>query len=169
MYIQVREARHLVCQADTMTDEMSICGKEEYTNKSLPLLLHQVRNKNFNHSIRSNCSHCGLGGKNQCLTDMRILFPKPTIYPAISFIQFYVDRIQELVQCKHMHMLRWARFCEHTKTIEALYPAYQERLRYIQYRYDFDKCSCAQFYISQGLLIGQASPGTIHQRIGAFA
>lgn len=25
-----------------MTEEMTICGKEEYTNKSLPLLLHQV-------------------------------------------------------------------------------------------------------------------------------
>jgi len=29
-----------------------------------------------------------------------------------------------------MHMLRWARFCEHTKAIENLYPIYQKRLRY---------------------------------------
>ena len=39
---QIREARGLQCQADTMTEEMKICGKPEYTNKSLPLLLHQV-------------------------------------------------------------------------------------------------------------------------------
>ena len=46
------------------------------------------------------------------------------------FLQFFVDRIEHLVQCKHMHMLRWARFCEHTKAIENLYPIYQKRLRY---------------------------------------
>ena len=44
--------------------------------------------------------------------------------------QFFVDRIEQLVQLKHMHMLRWARFCEHTRAIENLYPAYQSRLRY---------------------------------------
>lgn len=42
LYLQVREARDLECQADTMMEEMIICGKEEYTNGSLPLLLHQV-------------------------------------------------------------------------------------------------------------------------------
>jgi len=44
--------------------------------------------------------------------------------------QFFVERIEHLVQCKHMHMLRWARFCEHTKAIESLFPLYQKRLRY---------------------------------------
>ena len=48
----------------------------------------------------------------------------------VMFLQFFVDRIEHLVQCKHMHMLRWARFCEHTKAIENLYPTYQKRLRY---------------------------------------
>ena len=48
----------------------------------------------------------------------------------VMFLQFFVDRIEHLVQCKHMHMLRWARFCEHTKAIENLYPIYQKRLRY---------------------------------------
>ncbi|XP_028417505.1 uncharacterized protein LOC114541907 [Dendronephthya gigantea] len=87
--LRVREARDLECQADTMMEEITICGKEEYTNKSLPLLLHQ----------------------------------------------FYVDRIKELVHCKHMHMLRWARFCEHTKTIETLYPAYQGLISSIMAEY----------------------------------
>ncbi|CAH3180891.1 unnamed protein product [Porites lobata] len=49
--------------------------------------------------------------------------------------QFFVDRIEHLVQCKHMHMLRWARFCEHTKAIENLYPVYQKRLSYIMEEY----------------------------------
>lgn len=49
--------------------------------------------------------------------------------------QFFVDRIEHLVQCKHMHMLRWARFCEHTKAIENLFPVYQKRLSYIMEEY----------------------------------
>ncbi|KAK2144748.1 hypothetical protein LSH36_734g02004 [Paralvinella palmiformis] len=50
--------------------------------------------------------------------------------------QFYLDHIQQLVQCKHMHMLRWARFHDHTSTIEALYPVYQERLKQIMFEYN---------------------------------
>ncbi|XP_068750634.1 uncharacterized protein [Montipora capricornis] len=49
--------------------------------------------------------------------------------------QFFVERIEHLVQCKHMHMLRWARFCEHTKAIENLFPLYQKRLSYIMEEY----------------------------------
>ncbi|XP_074637432.1 uncharacterized protein LOC141895506 [Acropora palmata] len=49
--------------------------------------------------------------------------------------QFFVERIEHLVQCKHMHMLRWARFCEHTKAIESLFPLYQKRLSYIMEEY----------------------------------
>ncbi|XP_048579860.1 uncharacterized protein LOC5511107 isoform X2 [Nematostella vectensis] len=49
--------------------------------------------------------------------------------------QFFSDRIEHLVQCKHMHMLRWARFNEHSKAIENLYPAYQQRLSHIMEEY----------------------------------
>ncbi|XP_071476027.1 uncharacterized protein [Diadema antillarum] len=49
--------------------------------------------------------------------------------------QFFCDRIQQLVQCKHMHMLRWKRFCEHTSTLEALYPHYQNKLGVIMSEY----------------------------------
>ncbi|ESO99502.1 hypothetical protein LOTGIDRAFT_113311 [Lottia gigantea] len=45
--------------------------------------------------------------------------------------QHFTDRLQQLVQCKHLHMLRWKRFCEHTSTIEALFPVYQQRLAYV--------------------------------------
>ncbi|KAK3103240.1 hypothetical protein FSP39_017753 [Pinctada imbricata] len=50
--------------------------------------------------------------------------------------QYFTDRIQELVQCKHLHMLRWKRFCEHTGTIEALYPLYTKRLNHVMKEYD---------------------------------
>ncbi|XP_041457909.1 uncharacterized protein LOC121410103 isoform X2 [Lytechinus variegatus] len=49
--------------------------------------------------------------------------------------QFFCDKIQQLVQCKHMHMLRWKRFCEHTSTLEALYPHYQNQLGMIMSEY----------------------------------
>ncbi|XP_072026117.1 uncharacterized protein [Amphiura filiformis] len=50
--------------------------------------------------------------------------------------QYFCDRIRQLVQCKHMHMLRWKRFCEHTSTLEALYPIYQKRLEQIMSEYN---------------------------------
>ncbi|XP_019634139.1 PREDICTED: uncharacterized protein LOC109477364 [Branchiostoma belcheri] len=49
--------------------------------------------------------------------------------------QFYLDRIQELVQCKHMHMLRWKRFCRHTNVMETMYPHYHSRLDQIMGEY----------------------------------
>ncbi|XP_070558917.1 uncharacterized protein [Ptychodera flava] len=87
---QVYEAHPIVIQADVLTEEAENCMKEEYTEKSLPLILHQ----------------------------------------------FFCDRIQQLVQCKHMHMLRWKRFCSHTSTLEAVYPMYQKRLALIMSEYN---------------------------------
>nr|XP_018669782.1 putative uncharacterized protein C6orf183 [Ciona intestinalis] len=49
--------------------------------------------------------------------------------------QFYIDRVQSLIQCKHLHMLRWCRFCEHTDTIERLFPIYRQRLDLIEAEY----------------------------------
>ncbi|XP_074645051.1 uncharacterized protein LOC141901606 isoform X2 [Tubulanus polymorphus] len=50
--------------------------------------------------------------------------------------QYFTDRMYQLVQCKHMHMLRWQRFCEHTSTLETLYPYYQKRLQEIMFEYN---------------------------------
>lgn len=49
--------------------------------------------------------------------------------------QYFMDRIYQLVQSKHLHMLRWKRFCEHTSTIESLYPHYTKRLNHIMAEY----------------------------------
>lgn len=57
-------------------------------------------------------------------------------YKIISIFQFYLDRMQSLIQCKHLHMLRWQRFCEHTDTIERIYPTYRKRLDDIQSEYE---------------------------------
>ncbi|XP_077975931.1 uncharacterized protein LOC120340906 isoform X2 [Styela clava] len=49
--------------------------------------------------------------------------------------QFFLDRMQSLVQCKHLHLLRWRRFCEHTAAIERLYSDYCKRLEAIDLEY----------------------------------
>ncbi|KAL5014657.1 hypothetical protein ScPMuIL_008927 [Solemya velum] len=50
--------------------------------------------------------------------------------------QYFTERIQQLVVCKHQHMLRWKRFCQHTSTIESLHPLYQKRLTQIVNEYN---------------------------------
>ncbi|XP_041348511.1 uncharacterized protein LOC121368057 isoform X2 [Gigantopelta aegis] len=49
--------------------------------------------------------------------------------------QHFTERIQQLVQSRHSHMLRWKRFCEHTSTIEVMYPLYKEKLSKILAEY----------------------------------
>ncbi|XP_033105563.1 uncharacterized protein LOC117107864 [Anneissia japonica] len=88
--MEVSEAQPLVVQAHVMQDELDNCSRLEYTDNSLPLILHQ----------------------------------------------FYCDRIQQLVQCKHLHMLRWKRFCEHTNVLESLFPMYQKRIEHIMSEYN---------------------------------
>ena len=58
------------------------------------------------------------------------------------YLQFFIDRMHELVQCKHMHMLRWRRFCEHTSTIEALHPYFNDRLVYVFFTEDCGYLCC---------------------------
>lgn len=50
--------------------------------------------------------------------------------------QYFLERIQQLIQCKYAHMLRWKRFCEHSSSIESLYPLYTSRLSQIVNEYN---------------------------------
>ncbi|XP_055490904.1 putative uncharacterized protein C6orf183 [Leucoraja erinacea] len=50
--------------------------------------------------------------------------------------QFFTDRIHQLVQCKYLHMLRWERFCQHTKVMEQLYPLYKEQMSRVMKEHD---------------------------------
>ncbi|XP_078256203.1 coiled-coil domain containing 162 [Rhinoraja longicauda] len=50
--------------------------------------------------------------------------------------QFFTDRIHQLAQCKYLHMLRWKRFCQHTKVIEQLYPLYKEQMSRVMKEHD---------------------------------
>ena len=52
---QVREAQPLIIQADVMREEMTSCCEVEYTGKSIPLLLHQVRCFCRSLSVHKGC------------------------------------------------------------------------------------------------------------------
>ncbi|KAM5163890.1 uncharacterized protein ACMZJ9_006474 [Mantella aurantiaca] len=57
--------------------------------------------------------------------------------------QFFSDRIYHLVRIKYLHMLRWKRFCRHSKAMEECYPQYQKQIGYIMQEY-FDAVQRAQ-------------------------
>ncbi|XP_045654398.1 putative uncharacterized protein C6orf183 [Ursus americanus] len=43
----------------------------------------------------------------------------------LLLLQYYTERITQLAQSKYLHMLRWKRFCQHSKIMEQLYPLYK--------------------------------------------
>ncbi|KAL8592205.1 hypothetical protein ACOMHN_030880 [Nucella lapillus] len=49
--------------------------------------------------------------------------------------QYFIERLQNLIHSKHLHLLRWRRFCEHTSTIESMHPLYNERLILVMNEY----------------------------------
>ncbi|XP_057314205.1 uncharacterized protein LOC130655465 isoform X2 [Hydractinia symbiolongicarpus] len=49
--------------------------------------------------------------------------------------QHFVTQVKEFLLCIHLHKIRWARFCEHTKEMEAIYPEYQKRMSEITKEY----------------------------------
>ncbi|XP_077981616.1 uncharacterized protein LOC144436648 [Glandiceps talaboti] len=110
--LQVYEAHPLIVQADVLTEEAEISMKPEYTDKSLPLILHQ----------------------------------------------YFCNRIQQLVHCKHMHMLRWKRFCSHTSSLEAMYPFYHKRLALIMSEYNDALARAKRLSVAKDDLTSNKSP-----------
>ncbi|XP_055247588.1 putative uncharacterized protein C6orf183 [Gorilla gorilla gorilla] len=51
-------------------------------------------------------------------------------------LQYYTERITQLAQSKYLHMLRWKRFCQHSKIMEQLYPLYKKQVGYIMQEYN---------------------------------
>ncbi|XP_027630930.1 uncharacterized protein CCDC162P [Tupaia chinensis] len=54
----------------------------------------------------------------------------------LLLLQYYTERITLLVQSKYLHMLRWKRFCQHSKIMEQLYPVYKKQVGYIMQEYN---------------------------------
>lgn len=40
-------------------------------------------------------------------------------------VKYYTERILQLGQSKHLHILRWKRRCQTSETMEELYPLYK--------------------------------------------
>ncbi|XP_046532783.1 uncharacterized protein LOC124247491 isoform X5 [Equus quagga] len=54
----------------------------------------------------------------------------------LILLQYYTERITQLAQSKYLHMLRWKRFCQHSKIMEQLYPLYKKQVAYIMQEYN---------------------------------
>ncbi|XP_061283608.1 putative uncharacterized protein C6orf183 [Bos javanicus] len=54
----------------------------------------------------------------------------------LLLLQHYTERITQLAQSKYLHMLRWKRFCHHSKIMEQLYPFYKKQVVYIMQEYN---------------------------------
>ncbi|KAF5919931.1 hypothetical protein HPG69_014296 [Diceros bicornis minor] len=54
----------------------------------------------------------------------------------LLLLQYYTERITQLAQSKYLHMLRWKRFCQHSKIMEQLYPLYKKQIAYIMQEYN---------------------------------
>ncbi|XP_065836956.1 uncharacterized protein [Oscarella lobularis] len=75
----------LFLQVECFLKELESCLKSEYSENSLPLLLHQ----------------------------------------------FFTDRVEQLLMCKHMHQLRWVRFSGYNSIAEGLMPTYLDRIKQV--------------------------------------
>ncbi|XP_039725921.1 uncharacterized protein LOC120608203 [Pteropus medius] len=53
----------------------------------------------------------------------------------LLLLQYYTERITQLALSKYLHMLRWKRFCQHSKIMEQLYPLYKKQVAYIMQEY----------------------------------
>ncbi|XP_044282709.1 putative uncharacterized protein C6orf183 [Varanus komodoensis] len=73
--------------------------------------------------------------------------------------QFFTDRITHLVQSKYLHMLRWKRFCQHSRVIEQLYPLYQKQVAHIMQEYDDAVQRAARLSVArENFLTGKGNP-----------
>nr|XP_010987955.2 uncharacterized protein LOC105097150 isoform X2 [Camelus dromedarius] len=77
----------------------------------------------------------------------------------LLLLQYYTERITQLAQSKYLHMLRWKRFCQHSKIMEQLYPLYKKQVAYIMQEYNdalqrADRLSVAR----ENFLMGKKNP-----------
>ncbi|KAK2166354.1 hypothetical protein NP493_1328g00012 [Ridgeia piscesae] len=73
--------------------------------------------------------------------------------------QFYLCRIQQLVQSKHMHMLRWKRFAENSSCIDQLYGRYKAKLTRLMAEYND--------YVKRAERLGQARQALLNKENAA--
>ncbi|XP_036025159.1 LOW QUALITY PROTEIN: uncharacterized protein LOC118570606 [Onychomys torridus] len=80
----------------------------------------------------------------------------------LLLLQYYTERITHLVQCKHLHMLRWKRLCQTSQTMDELLPLYKKQVDYIMQEFNdavqrADRLSTAR----DNFLTGKSNPPTL--------
>ena len=116
IYPKVREAQPLIIQADVMREEMTSCCEVEYTGKSIPLLLHQVRCFCRSLSVHKGCYIGNLyntPGKKESTDEC----PKFLVTPFLA-----TSRDKNLQQKSNtVHQRHLWNYCMYTTSIQHMY------------------------------------------------
>ncbi|XP_065909526.1 uncharacterized protein [Dysidea avara] len=94
--------------------------------------------------------------KNQCDVCLKSEYSPTNL--AILFHQFFCDQMSELVQLKHMFMVRWTRFSAHSQLVENVYKDFQQYMKYIMARYDDALHRARRLSAARDYLLANKSP-----------
>ncbi|XP_032264158.1 uncharacterized protein LOC116634725 [Phoca vitulina] len=80
----------------------------------------------------------------------------------LLLLQYYTERITQLAQSKYSHMLRWKRFCQHSKIMEQLYPLYKKQVAYIMQEYNDAVQRAERLSVArENFLMGKNNPSNL--------
>ncbi|XP_058590881.1 uncharacterized protein LOC131514658 isoform X3 [Neofelis nebulosa] len=80
----------------------------------------------------------------------------------LLLLQYYTERITQLAQSKYLHMLRWKRFCQHSKIMEQLYPLYKKQVAYIMQEYNDALQRAERLSVArENFLLGKNNPSNL--------
>ncbi|XP_059257148.1 uncharacterized protein LOC132018346 [Mustela nigripes] len=80
----------------------------------------------------------------------------------LLLLQYYTERIIQLAQSKYLHMLRWKRFCQHSKIMEQLYPLYKKQVAYIMQEYNDAVQRAERLSVArENFLMGKSNPSNL--------
>ncbi|KAM9665221.1 LOW QUALITY PROTEIN: uncharacterized protein ACIGJ3_008931 [Trichechus inunguis] len=77
----------------------------------------------------------------------------------LLLLQYYTEPVTQLAQSKYLHMLRWKRFCQHSKIMEQLYPLYQKQVGYIMQEHNDAVQRAERLSVArENFLMGKSNP-----------
>ncbi|XP_045150537.1 putative uncharacterized protein C6orf183 [Echinops telfairi] len=80
----------------------------------------------------------------------------------LLLLQHYTERMAQLAQSKYLHMLRWKRFCQHSKIMEQLHPLYQKQVGYIMREYNDTIHRAERLSVArENFLMGKSNPSNL--------
>lgn len=77
----------------------------------------------------------------------------------LLLLQYYTERILQLGQSKHLHILRWKRRCQTSETMEELYPLYKKQVDYIMQEFNDSVQRAQRLSVArENFLVGKNNP-----------